>query len=194
MNDFNFFPEKETKRRFNFRFRRPSLVTIVLVLIIIVVIEIFVYLVFFKPEILGLERRGAQTEQSDEELEQLISEVGQFYLLPNEVPVLATVNDLSQVADQEFFKNAQNGDKILIFQNAKKAVLYRPSAKMIIEIGFVRNEASDQFSGADTPATQFFPEPELVPAEDIPEEQPVIPDDEITSENSDDTLPAGASE
>lgn len=73
--------------------------------------------------------------QTEDEAKKLKDEVGQFLELPSdELPTVATVADASKVKTQSFFANSQNGDKVLIFSQAGKAVLYRPSTKKIIEL------------------------------------------------------------
>lgn len=67
--------------------------------------------------------------------EKIVKEVGKMMVLPEETPVIATVEDINKVKDQPFFKNALNGDKVLAFVQSKKAILYRPSTGMIIEVG-----------------------------------------------------------
>lgn len=54
--------------------------------------------------------------------------------VPNETPTLATVSDVERLRSQVFFKNAENGDKVLIYAQACKAVLYRQSTKKIIAV------------------------------------------------------------
>ena len=88
-----------------------------------------------KPEVLGLSK-GTQSTQED--VKKLLSEVGKLITLPNgEDPTVATVTDVEKVKEQAFFKNAKNGDKVIIYTNAKKAILYRPSERRIIEVGAV---------------------------------------------------------
>ncbi len=66
--------------------------------------------------------------------EELIKEaVGSRILLPEENPSIATVTDKTKLADQPFFKKAENGDKILIFTNSGRAILYRPKIKKVID-------------------------------------------------------------
>lgn len=65
----------------------------------------------------------------------IIDRVGKLTELPNETPTVATISDVSKLASQPFFAKAQNGDKVLIYTNAKRAILYRPSTNKIIEIG-----------------------------------------------------------
>ncbi len=68
--------------------------------------------------------------------EQVIARISTMMALPNgEVPTVATLEDLTQVKDQIFFSKAQIGDKVIVYINARKAILYRPSTKQIIEVG-----------------------------------------------------------
>jgi hypothetical protein len=72
----------------------------------------------------------------------LVQEVGKIVLLPNgEVPTIATIVDPSKYSGQAFFKNAKTGDKVLIYVEAKKAYLYRPSQNLLIEAAPITPEA-----------------------------------------------------
>lgn len=65
----------------------------------------------------------------------LKSQVAKLVELPSdEVPTIATVSDVTKLQSQAFFKNAKNGDKVLMFTKAKEAVLYRPSDNKIIQM------------------------------------------------------------
>lgn len=112
-----------------------------------------VYVVKIKPDLLGLSLSQAQSQV---EADKLISEVSLLIALPtDEKPTVATVTDLEKVKDQPFFKNAKNGDKVLIYTNAKKAILYRPSEKRIIEVGAVNinNQQAGDVQGSPTPSS-----------------------------------------
>lgn len=86
--------------------------------------------------------------QSVAEVRGVMEKVGKLIQLPSgEEPTLATVSDKSKLAGQSFFVNAQNGDKVLIYQNAKKAILYRPSAHKIIEVAPVNFPSEQQVAG-----------------------------------------------
>lgn len=72
---------------------------------------------------------------AQKEVDALIAQVGKLIILPaNETPTIATVSDPEKLKGQAFFVNALQGDKVLIYSTAKKAILYRPSAKKIIEV------------------------------------------------------------
>jgi len=71
---------------------------------------------------------------SKEDVSKTIQQVGKLIELPDETPTVATVSDVEKLKSQAFFSKAQNGDKVLIFTDSKKAILYRPSTKKIIEV------------------------------------------------------------
>jgi hypothetical protein len=65
----------------------------------------------------------------------LIAEVSKIIELPTgEEPTVAVITDVTQLQDQEFFQKAQNGDRVLIYSQAKKAFLYNPTLKKIIDV------------------------------------------------------------
>lgn len=70
------------------------------------------------------------------ELQQVIDDVSELMVLPaDEVPTLATVTDTKKLEGQPFFANAKIGDKILIYTNLKKVILYSPTMNKIVEVG-----------------------------------------------------------
>lgn len=72
---------------------------------------------------------------AQKEIEEYTSRVGKLMDLPSdEEPTIATILDKDALADQAFFANAENGDKVLIYSAATKAILYRPSTNRIIEV------------------------------------------------------------
>lgn len=79
---------------------------------------------------------GSATNPINQEVADLTEKVGKLYDLPTGEPVtVATVSDVTKLDDQKFFVRAKNGDKVLIYKEAGKAILYRPSTNKIIEVG-----------------------------------------------------------
>ena len=66
--------------------------------------------------------------------EDLIAQVSQIMVLPEEKPTLATVTDPDRLKDQPFFAKAETGDKVLIYTNSQRAILYRPELKKIVDV------------------------------------------------------------
>lgn len=83
----------------------------------------------------GKQATDIQGASSTEEINALLEKVGMLIELPQgETPTVATVSDKDKLKDQPFFANAQNGDKVIIYPNAKKAILYRPSINKLIDV------------------------------------------------------------
>lgn len=81
------------------------------------------------------------------DVEQLVEAVGKLMILPSdEQPTIATVQDLAKLQGQPFFAQAQVGDKVLIYTNAKKAILYRPGQNKIIEVAPLDTSAANSSS------------------------------------------------
>lgn len=71
----------------------------------------------------------------EQEIKSLTETIGRFMELPaGEQPTLATVTDRAKLKGQEFFAKAENGDKLLVYSEAGKAILFRPSTGKIIEV------------------------------------------------------------
>jgi hypothetical protein len=71
-----------------------------------------------------------------EEAKKLVAEVSKLISVPSdEDPTVATVEDSEKLKSTPFFANAQNGDRVLIYSTAKKAIIYRPGENKIIEVG-----------------------------------------------------------
>ncbi|MFA4890591.1 MAG: hypothetical protein WC587_03125 [Candidatus Paceibacterota bacterium] len=69
------------------------------------------------------------------EVDNVVNKVGQLMVLPEgEQPTVATVTDPDKLKDQPFFAKAKKGDRVLIYTNARKAILYDEVANKIVEI------------------------------------------------------------
>ncbi len=80
---------------------------------------------------------------TEEEIAGLVKTIGKTVDLPeNEIPTLATVTNKDKLDDQPFFRRVQNGDKILIYPRAGRAVLYRPNIKKVLDMTTVDIEKS----------------------------------------------------
>lgn len=72
---------------------------------------------------------------SRQEVASLISKVGKLVLLPEgETPTVATISDPEMLKDQPFFAKAVVGDKVLIYNEAKKAILYSVAINKVVDI------------------------------------------------------------
>jgi hypothetical protein len=137
------------KKRF---FKRYARLFLVLLIVGLVVSTIY----FYRKANAG----DAQIKASIAEVQSLTKKVGKLMVLPaDETPTVATVSDPEALRDQTFFADAKKGDKVLIYSNAKKAILYDPAADKIITIAPLNTDAAK----STTPATTET-KPETKPA------------------------------
>lgn len=74
-------------------------------------------------------------KMTQEDTKTLVEKISKLIVLPtDEQPTVATVADPERLKDQPFFANAKKGDKVLIYTNAKKAILYDPVENKIVEV------------------------------------------------------------
>ena len=84
------------------------------------------------------------------EVEELISRVGKLIVLPEgESPTVATVSDVESLQEQQFFAQAKNGYKVLIYINARKAILYDPVRNKIVDVAPLNIEETAKDEGED---------------------------------------------
>ncbi len=82
---------------------------------------------------------------------EIIKKISQLAIVPDDPnAVLASVTDVSKLKNEKFFANAQNGDYIVLFPSAMKAILYRPSINKIVEIGPLSSGQQPQVSTSTT--------------------------------------------
>ena len=114
------------------RKRGNSLIKIGVAIIIAVLVGVCIWQF---SRISQLRNPDHSAEQAAKEARELKERVGKLMQLPDEDATVATVQDASQLSGQDFFKDAKDGDKVLIFTIARRAVIYRPSTNMIINSG-----------------------------------------------------------
>lgn len=111
-----------------FRKNKPLIIFTALTLLVLALTATSIY--FYKKA----HRLSGGAAASQAEVQALVKAVGKIMLLPEETPTIATVSDPEKLKDQEFFVDAQEGYKVLIYTTAKKAVLYDPKSKRIINV------------------------------------------------------------
>ena len=101
-----------------------------------------------------------QEQAKPEEVKHVVEEVGKLIVLPEgEEPTLATITDKEKLKDVSFFSKAENDDKVLIYVNARKAFLYRPSTQKIIEVATLNLNTSPSPGTSPTTSPRTSPRP-----------------------------------
>lgn len=132
------------------------------------IIIVLVTLLFLASSATGIYfytqwKKAVTVPSAAEEIEEVTSVLAGFMELPEgEEPTIATVIDREKLQDQPFFLNAQNGDKVIIYTNARKAILYRPETQKIVEV------APIFFDETQTEAEPSSTSPEATPETTLP--------------------------
>jgi hypothetical protein len=110
--------------------------------------------VYFYTQYQRTKAQLAQTpQQAQEEAKQLVGKIGQLIVLPQgEEPTLATVTDTEKLASQPFFTSARNGDKVLVYTQARKAILYRPSDHIIVDVASISVSSPSASAPSESPS------------------------------------------
>lgn len=109
---------------------------------------------YFYREYSGLKKEPDKA--AVEEVNKLVAIVGKLIVLPaGETPTVATVADPEKLQDQDFFAKAKTGDKVLIYANAKKAILYNPETNKIVEVAPINIGATVAPTPISKPAPKF---------------------------------------
>lgn len=124
--------------------------------LVVVVFILAACSVYFYRQYSFLKKTPADKVQ--DETAQIIEKVGKLIVLPAGTPTIATVTDVEKLRDQAFFDNAQNGYKVLIFTEAKKAILYDPVSNKIVEVAPI-NIGNNQTKQSAIPTPVQKPEP-----------------------------------
>lgn len=130
--------------------RKTLSVMVVLILLLVAALAVAGYFYY--------QYRNSPTVKDAREIEDLTKAIGGLMLLPSsETPTLATVTDKEKLVDQPFFAKAENGDKVLIYSQSGRAILYRPNLKKIVDVTTVNVTPPTGSTTTSTPPTTTAP-------------------------------------
>lgn len=76
------------------------------------------------------------SSMTPDEMKAVLQHAGKLTLLPTESPIMATIVNAKFLATQsEFYKDARDGDKLIVFPKAQKAFIYSPARDIIVNSG-----------------------------------------------------------
>lgn len=102
---------------------------------------------------------------NNDQVTKIVAEVGKIMKLPEgELPTMATISDIAKLKDQPFFQNGKNGDILLVYNQAGKAILYNPTDKRVVEVAPVGSASP---SPSIRPGSSPTPTPQPIPAKVI---------------------------
>ncbi|PIZ58217.1 hypothetical protein COY23_00675 [bacterium (Candidatus Torokbacteria) CG_4_10_14_0_2_um_filter_35_8] len=130
--------QQETPRRK--RTNKKEVILIIFLVLLLIALVGVTYLYFQEKK-----KMENPTQVATEEAKKIKEKVGKLILLPeNEEPTIATIIDVDKLREEnpEFYKNATNGDKLLVYP--QKAILYDPDRNIVINVAPVIRQPSDE--------------------------------------------------
>ena len=94
-------------------------------------------------ELKKIKTQTGSSSAKDDEVKKIVAEIAKLIRLPeNDTPSIATITDVSKLKEQPPFKDAKNGDILLVFNSSGKVVLYDPKDKKIVNVTTLSNSPS----------------------------------------------------
>ena len=109
----------------------------------IAVVVVLAALVFFAFEYFT---RPKDNGGSEAQTAAVVADVRKVMILPSGSPTVTTVNKVTDLKKQAFFAQVQKGDKVLIYVEARKIIIYRPSTHQIVNAGPILNDTNSTAS------------------------------------------------
>jgi len=66
--------------------------------------------------------------------DRILGKVESLYMLPEGTPTVALVQNKSQLDGQAFYSNVENGDYLVIYDQAKLALVYREAVNKLVNV------------------------------------------------------------
>lgn len=124
----------------------------------------FIYIKNFGIPFSNLLQNTVVAEEA-KALENTIKKVGKLINLPkDETPAMATIIDIEELKKEEaFYADAKNGDIVLMYEKALKAIIYSPEKDIIVNVGPIYvspngNKIDETLSQEEDPAEPIIEE------------------------------------
>ncbi|MDL1953401.1 LytR family transcriptional regulator [Candidatus Uhrbacteria bacterium UHB] len=111
---------------------------LILLILVVAMAAAALYLLLTQPNKAAPQRQAvpvAKTEDMQQEVESIVTKVSRHLLVnPNEAPYVATITNIDLVRQNNpvFYKDAEQGDKVLIWSD--KAVVYSPTKDKLVAV------------------------------------------------------------
>lgn len=134
-------------------------------LLLIVAIMSVIFIVLYFYAVSNSEQKKSSPQHVDNtvlptanqaRIDQAIAELHSIVVIPDDVPtVAAIVSDAPLLAQQQvFYKNAQNGDVLLVYQSTLQAYLYSVSRHMLVNSGPIQQQNNATSTPIHTQSTR----------------------------------------
>ena len=119
----------------------------ILIILIIALLGFAIFDKFYKKDV-----KTDRNQLSEKQIKALVVKVSKLINTPEETPVIATIIKADQlIAEQKFYTGSKDGDYLMVFPTAQKAIIYREKENRLINVGPI---IVDQPKATTTPVVQ----------------------------------------
>lgn len=87
-------------------------------------------------QIIGLAEKQGGDITTARQIYEAMQKVSKYTKLPeDELPVLATIADVGKLGEQAIFKDAMNGDQVLVYVKTQRIYIFRPKTGALVNYG-----------------------------------------------------------
>lgn len=135
-----------------------------ILLAVIILAVAFTPTFYFYRRYQSLQKNIPTQNSLDDENKKLIIKLSEILDLPSgETPTVAVVTDPEKLKDQPFFAKAKKGDKVIIYPNARQAILYDAGRNKILEYNRINlaDSTNAPLAQSSLPVPQNSPSPKI---------------------------------
>ncbi len=106
----------------------------ILILIIILLLAFAIFKKFYNP----IDESNKKTDQlSEKQVASIVKKISKLIVVPSdEKPMIVPILNADElIAEQRFYIGSEDGDYVIVYPNAKKAIIYRESENKLINVG-----------------------------------------------------------
>lgn len=127
--------------------KRPRSILLMVLILLLGLILFLGYSYYQARQKLLTVFNTSQEEQALAEVNQVLDSMKKLTLIPNEVPVIATITDSEfLLKESAFYEGSIDGDKLVLFKEARRAYIYSPSRQILVNAGPLLLEDNGQAS------------------------------------------------
>jgi hypothetical protein len=136
------------------RLKKPTLPQILVfaLAIILIIASTIAGLLYQKYVLLAQNPDQIIKQEKEKQVKELAKHIT---VPPGELPEINTVINVAQYASDPFLSKAQEGDQLFVFKLANRAILYRPSEQLVVDVTTIHAQpggAAGQKPGQGQPA------------------------------------------
>lgn len=92
--------------------------------------------------VLFLKYREAVDSNPNNIEQKTVETVSKLVMVPDEKPTVVTVQDASKLSNPELASRAQDGDRLLVYPENRRVIMYRPSNGKIVDILSIKEQTT----------------------------------------------------